>query len=113
MHTCKHWLKQRPKTRREESTRRKPMPVLHKTQPEPTPVVGGAAAGTSKKDAPLSTFKNMGHLEKANPFAKIEDMMSRKRTKIHKHAPQTEKMDMQQGPQEPLSKEPVQKEQPE
>ena len=105
-----------PETRKQGVHTKEPMPVLHKTQPEPTPAVGGATAGTSKKDAP-ATFKNMGDPEKANPFAKIEDMMSRKRRKIHKDAPgqvpQIEKTDVQQGqPQEPLPKEPVQKEQP-
>ena len=105
-----------PEARKQSVHRKEPTPVPHGTQPEPTPAVGGATAGTSKKDAPAS-FKNMGDPEKANPFAKVEDMMSRKRRKIHKDAPgkapQTEKTNLQQDqPQEPLPKEPVQKEQP-
>ena len=91
--------------------------MLHKTQPKPTPAVGGAATGNKQERMSQPTFKNLGDPEKANPFAKIEDMMSRKRRKIHKdapgQAPQTEKTDEQQGqPQEPLSKELVRKEQP-
>ena len=66
-----------PEARKQDIQRKEPMSVLQKTQPEPTPAVGGAAAGTSKKDVP-ATFKNLGDPEKANPFAKIEDMMSRK-----------------------------------
>ena len=105
-----------PEARKQGVHRKEPMSVPHKTQPEPTPAVGGATAGTSKKDVPAS-FKNMGDPEKANPFAKVEDMMSRKQRKIHKDAPgkapQTEKTNLQQEqPQEPLPKEPVQKEQP-
>ena len=83
-----------PEARKQGVHRKGPMPVPHKTQPEPTPAVGGATAGTSMKGA-LASFKNMGDPEKANPFAKIEDMMSRKRRKIHKEepgkAPQIEK----------------------
>ena len=105
-----------PEARKQAAHRGGPMPVPHKTQPEPTPAVGGMTAGTSMKGAPAS-FKSMGNPEKANPFAKIEDMMSKKRRKIHQEepgkAPQTEKAkEQQEQPQKALPKEPVQEELP-
>ena len=66
-----------PEAKKQGVRKTEPMPVPHKTQSEPTPSARGATAGTSKKDAPAS-FKNMGDPEKANPFAKVEDMMNRK-----------------------------------
>ena len=105
-----------PEARKQGAHREGPMPVPHKAQPKPTPAVGGATAGASMKGAPTS-FKNMGDPEKANPFAKLEDMMSRKRRKTHQEepgkAPQTEKAKEQhEQPQKLPPKEPVQEDQP-
>ena len=105
-----------PEARKQGAHRREPMPVPRKTQPEPTPAVEETTAGTSMKSAPAS-FKSMGNPEKANPFAKIEDMMSKKMRKIHleepRKAPQTEKVkDQQEQPLKALPKEPVQEERP-
>ena len=105
-----------PEARKQSVQGKEPTPVPQGTQPEPAQTVGGATAETSKKDAPVS-FKNMGDPRRANPFAKVEDIMSRKRRKIHKDAPekapQTKETYLQQDqPQEPLPKEPMQEERP-
>ena len=103
---------QDPEAKKQSMRRKEPMPVPQEAQPKPAQTVGGATAGTSKKDAPAS-FKDMGDPGRANPFAKVEDMMSRKQRRIHKDepgkAPQPEKTNLQQDQmQEPLPKEPMQ-----
>lgn len=56
------------------------------TQPKPALVVGGASAGTSKRDIPIS-FKDIGNPNKVNPFDKVEEMVSRKQRGLYKDAP--------------------------